>query len=102
MLLAATNTGSEKVTCVYGKVSGVCGFTFTGKEEGYTSNSVFFPADFGYESFGTADYWSGTEYAESSDKGYAMTLLYDEDSYKSRCSDQSKDGSYLVRPVLAK
>ena len=94
---ANPSTGSEKVTCVYGQVGGVWGFTFTGKGEGYTGNSVFFPAN-GYEGYGVADYWSSTEDTE---KGGAMRLCYDEGSYTSRWNENNKSSEYLVRAVLA-
>ena len=99
LVKAASSAGSEKVTCVYGQVSGNWGFTFTSKEEGYTDNSVFFPAQIGNSSLGSASYWSGT--ADGS-LAWDMYLDYsDGDWYGSWYSD-AQDDYYLVRPVLAK
>ena len=56
-LRLAANTESEKVTCEYIEKGGTYGFKFTGKTEGYTSNSVFFPAPDANSEGGTVFYW---------------------------------------------
>ena len=98
LVKAASSAGSEKVTCVYGQVSGNWGFTFTSKEEAYTGNSVFFPAS-GSDFMGAENYWSSSEENEN---GYKMRLFYDSDGFDGKCLMDSKFSSYLVRPVLAK
>ena len=96
LLLAATSTGSEKVTCTYTQENSVWGFKLTGKTTGYESNSVFFPVQSGDSSVGKADFWSGTADGSS---GWDMFLKYDNGNW---CSDwySGYDDPCLVRPVL--
>ena len=100
LLKAATSTGSEKVTCQYCEYTegdGKWGFKFTGLTDGYTSNSVFFPAQGGDSSGGGADYWSGT--ADGSGAWNVSLHYYDGDwnSYWESCLEFNY---FLVRPVL--
>ena len=96
LLKAATSDGSEKVECVYTQESGIYGFKFTGKETGYTSNSVFFPASGGESNSGGADFWSPT--ADDGSKLY-MGLYYSKDfGWNSKW--KSVYNKAYVRPVL--
>ena len=95
LLLAATEDGSEKVACVYEQVNGVWGFTFTGKEEGYTANSVFFPVQFAFSNTGYANYWSGTAEAGC---GCRMYLYHTGTGWQS--SWMADQAACYVRPVL--
>ena len=98
---AATSKGSEKVNCEIVREGNVetgkiIGFKFTGKETGYTGNSVFFPAQNGSSSMGYADYWSAT-----ADSGaWDMGLLYSGGLLGSHWQSNKRDFDYLVRPVL--
>ena len=97
LLKAATTSGSEKVKCEYTQENSVWGFKFTGLTDGYTSNSVFFPAMGGDRDFGGARYWQAT--ATDGSKGLYMDLMYDKNH-----GWDSKWKSFFtkayVRPVL--
>ena len=95
LLKAATGAGSTKVECVYTSEGGTNGFKFTGKETGYTSNSVFFPAQDGDR--GTADYWSATA---NGSEAWSMHLGYAFFHWGSRWDSPDRDYYYLVRPVF--
>ena len=98
LLLAAQGNSDSKVTCKYCEYTtgdDIWGFKFTGKETGYTGNSVFFPAlD---SSGGSAVYWSAT--ADGSNAWY-MFLRYFEGEWDSEWESFSQYGYRLVRPVL--
>lgn len=95
LLKAATDDGSEKVTCVYTNENGKSGFKFTGIETGYTSNSVFFPAQ--DVRFGTAGYWSATA---NDSEAWCMGLSYRNGNWFSGWRSDTLDYGHLVRPVL--
>ena len=97
LLKAATDAGSEKVTCVYTNENGKWSFKFTGKETGYTGNSVFFPAEDGNSSRGIADYWSATDDGSSA---WEMNLHYEEGKWLSDWDSCDPTFPYFVRPVL--
>ena len=83
---------SELVTCEYTEEDGIYGFKFTGKTEGYTSNSVFFPSDGGTYNEGNVYYW-------------ALTSKFLRLSYYMAMSSTTGNGrstdEYFIRPVLA-
>ena len=94
LLKAATKAGSEKVACTTAYQNGAYGFRFTGKEAGYTENSVFFPAP-----GATAVYWSGT--SNGSD-AWGMSLSYIGGvGWMSDWYSYPQSDGYLVRPVLS-
>ena len=95
LLLAAQGNSDSKVTCTYEQVGGLYGFTFTGKEEGYTGNSVFFTSQFGYGANGYASYLSTT----AADNGnlWRMFLKHTTGWNSSWMADQAE---CYVRPVL--
>ena len=97
LLKAATGAGSTKVECVYTSEGGTNGFKFTGKETGYTSNSVFFPAQGGDSSGGGADYWSGTA---NGSEAWDVSLHYYDGDWNSYWESCLKFNYFLVRPVL--
>ena len=95
---AATAEKSTKVTCEYTQVDGVWGFKFTGKETGYTKNSVFFPASDGSNgSNGAAQYWSGTA---SGDHAWLMSLRKITGGWSSDWTAYPQSQDYFVRPVV--
>ena len=101
LLLAAQGNSSSKVTCNYCEYTqgdGKWGFKFTGLTDGYTGNSVFFPAEDGDSSRGTANYWSATD----DDSGaWKMNLHYEEDGgWLSDWDLRDPTFPYFVRPVL--
>ena len=99
LLKAATSGSSTKVTCEYTQENGVSGFKFTGKETGYTDNSVFFPAQIGYSNLGFASYWSAT--ATNDGRACDMNLYYNYGDWSSYWDSFDQEGSEcLVRPVL--
>lgn len=111
LLLAAQGT-STKVTCVYGQnEEGVWGFNFTGKEAGYTCNSLFFPTDGnGNSDFGDGFYWSSTPGDAIGSKLYAFRLWlcnsFNDMTDSALESVIAGTGStysvkYAIRPVLA-
>lgn len=102
LLKAATSEGSEKVNCIIVRKGNVetgkiIGFKFTGKETGYTGNSVFFPAQVGDSNLGHAGYWSAT--ADGS-RAWRMDLDYCRGDSDSNWCSNGQGGSCLVRPVL--
>lgn len=100
LVKAATSALSEKVTCEFTSVNGVYGFKFTGKEDGYTDNSIFLPALFLYNNDnGYADYWSSTV-GSGNYYGMYMDLNYQYGLYQSSWNQEFEGYTYLVRPVL--
>ena len=99
LMTAATGVIDEKVKCVYTQEGSTYGFKFTGITAGYTSNSVFFPAQGGSSNFGgAAYYWSGT--ADGS-KTCRMRLYCNDGNLRSQwVSLVGQDYRCLVRPVL--
>ena len=98
LLKAATTDGSTKVDCNYIQENGVYGFKFTGKETGYTSNSVFFPAQIGESGVGNAGYWSATAIGGGA---WYMLLSYDSGWYSGWYWHSLNQGDiFLVRPVF--
>lgn len=91
-----TTRDNAKVTCEYTIEDDIWGFKFTGKETGYTGNSVFFPAE--DISGGSAEYWSAT--AADDSNALNMFLRYFEGYWDSEWESFSQDGNRLVRPVL--
>lgn len=103
LLKAATSDGSEKVNCEIvreGNVEtgNIIGFKFTGKETGYTGNSVLFPAESVQSYSGYAEYWSSKPYKG---KAWDMYLAYHGGDWDSSWYDDYQDEEYLVRPVLS-
>ena len=97
LMTAAKGGTDEKVKCEYTQENSVWGFKFTGKADGYTDNSVFFPAQGGSSGYGAVGYWSAT--ANDSKAWYAY-LCCSNGHWLSNWSSGSQDGSCLVRPVL--
>ena len=104
LLKAATSKGSEKVKCEIVREGNVetgkiIGFKFTGKETGYTGNSVFFPAktvDSSYSS--DAEYWSSTSYQGG--EAWDMYLHYYSGEWLSKWYSDYRGEKFPVRPVL--
>ena len=99
----AARENSKKITCKYCKYevvnNEIWGFTFTGKEAGYTDNHVFFPDDIKYgnsdDKGGWGKYWSCT------DNGSTAWLLYfSSTSGASSWQSGGKSFDFFVRPVL--
>ena len=97
LLKAAPDGGSEKVACEYIQEDGKWGFKFTGLTDGYTDNSVFFPAQSGNSRSGDAIYWSAT--ADGS-RAWLMLLQYFNGDWFSDWGTDVQDHEYRVRPVL--
>ena len=97
MTAAAKGVTDDKVKCEYTQENEVWGFKFTGKAEGYTENSVFFPAQYGESDFGDAGYWSAT-----ADGGgtWRMRLCYGDGDWNSSWGSFDQLSDFLVRPVL--
>ena len=97
LYLAASSTGSDKMSCTYTTYEGtsVYGFLFKGKTTGYTDNSLFLPADYVDSDYGSANYWSGTA---GGGGGRVLYLGYDHGSWDSGWWSDLE--GYLVRPVL--
>ena len=104
-LAAQVENKSSKVTCQYCEYTtsdGKWGFKFTGKETGYTGNSVFFPADRGDIQDGADYFWSATA---NGNEAWAMLLhgYGDEDGHDLQSEwysySQNVD-DVRVRPVL--
>ena len=94
---AASKSGSSKIDCSFEEQDGVWGFRFTGKEKGYTDNSMFFPCEL-------TGYWTATVCDDN--KVWVLNL---KKSHKSptmlinrweKCEQDCKDENYYVRPVL--
>ena len=101
LLKAATSTGSEKVTCQYCEYTegdDKWGFKFTGLTDGYTSNSVFFPAQGGDSSGGSAYYWSGT--ANDGSTAWDLYLNHGDSDLDTAWYSDYKFNYFPVRPVL--
>ena len=86
LMTAAKGKTDDKVKCEYTQEGSQYGFKFTGKDTGYTDNSVFFPAQNGNSYYGDAYYWSAT--ADGS-KAWDMFLYY---FYGDWFSDWYSDG----------
>ena len=97
LLKAATIAGSTMVERNYSQEGSTYGFKFTGKETGYISNSVFFPAQDGNCNYGDAVYWSGT--ADDS-QAWSMDLYYTYGTWDSVWFSYYQFSYSLVRPVL--
>ena len=102
LVLAANGDKKAKVSCKYEKRELEWGFTFTGKETGYTNNSIFFPTltsnnDKG--TIGTAKYWTTTT-TEDKQKVWCMNLEYTGGKYSGYWSMENKIMMFLLRPVL--
>lgn len=100
LLLAAQGNSSSKVTCNFCEFTqgdGKWGFKFTGLTDGYTGNSVFFPAQGVRGSFGVAVYWSATANGSTA---WFMNLVCNSGSWLSVWNSREQDYYYLVRPVL--
>ena len=93
LMLAAQRNSESKVTCEYTQEGGTYGFKFTGKEEGYTGNSVFFPAQHVDSHRVDAFYWSATA---NGSEAWFMLLNCGDDIW----GLYDQNGDYLVRPVL--
>ena len=93
LYLAASSTGSSKVSCEYTNSPGVYGFLFKGKTSGYTDISLFIPSQGG----GAAEHWSGT--ADGS-KGRALCVGYVDSDWASGWSSRVTDTELSVRPVI--
>ena len=112
LLNAASEDGSDKVSCEYTNSPGVYGFLFTGTTTGYTGNSIFLSgvADDCDSSFGYGDYWSGSEATNAQSGivgGWNLALSYDSGELLStgglakKVDDRSgEDVKVFVRPVL--
>ena len=96
LMTAAKGETDEKVKCEYTQKGSQYGFKFTGLTDGYTDNSVFFPAQLGGSNDGIAGYWSAT--ANGSEAWY-MDLKYDY-GYWSNWNSFDQYYDFLVRPVL--
>ena len=94
-LCLAAKGQSTKVSCVY---SSNC-FVFTGKEEGYTSNTVSFPRGAGTGATVNVSYLSST--TNDSD-GWFLSLENIRGTMGSSWNATNQDTKYYVRPVLAK
>ncbi|MBQ0020862.1 MAG: hypothetical protein KBT39_10150 [Bacteroidales bacterium] len=100
---AASKGGSTKVKCEYGNVDGVWGFTFTGKETGYTTNSVFLPcfADLSSNITGKTSYWVGPAVDYRSAWQMELALDVNKNYWGSRWINQFFPSLMYVRPVLS-
>ena len=98
LMTAAQGGTDNKVKCEYTQENSVWGFKFTGLTEGYTDNSVFFPAQYSDSDYGYALYWSATA---NGSEAWDMFLGYDcGDWFSNWDSSSSQDSNCLVRPVL--
>ncbi len=97
LMTAAMGVTDDKVNCEYIQENSVWGFKFTGLTDGYTDNSVFFPAQLGNSNYGFALYWSAT--ADGSGAWY-MSLYYYYGGWDSSWEEGSQGDEYSVRPVL--
>lgn len=93
--------GSTKVTCTYTTVDGVKGFRFTGRETGYTSNSIFIPVQDFVSSVDAYIYlWSST--VEGSNNAQSLRIYRHSDGtwYDGWYPITSTTWKAHVRPVL--
>ena len=96
LYLAATGTGSSKISCKYTAYEGtdVYGFLFTGKGD-YSGKSLFLPAPGGDAGNGGVFYWSGTA---SGSYGRILCLSY-YGYWNSEWYLYDTNNKSLVRPV---
>lgn len=106
LLKAATNEGSTKVKCeLYYEFKNpgdprpaFSGLKFTGLEEGYTENSVFFPSDLGPDTYSAGiNLWTSSA---SGDNAWRLQLSYSHPNFRSFMDEITKEYTYRVRPVL--
>ena len=97
LMTAAKGKTDDKVKCEFTQEGSWYGFKFTGKAEGYTDNSVFFPTQYFGGNSGNADYWTATADGSSACEMY---LRYYNGSWDSDWYSVDQDNIYLVRPVL--
>ena len=98
LMTAAKGETDDKVKCEYTQEGSQYGFKFTGLTDGYTSNSVFFPAQSSDSGSGYADYWSATA---NGSEAWDMDLYYGRGVWKSQwLSLGDQTSKCLVRPVL--
>ena len=95
-LMTAAKGLEEKVKCEYTQEGSTYGFKFTGLTDGYTGNSVFFPAQSGNSVNGSAFYWSATAYGSGA---WLMCLDYHNGLWLSNWDSEGPD-KCLVRLVL--
>ena len=96
LVTAAMGGTDEKVKCEYTQENSVWGFKFTGLTDGYTGNSVFFPAQSGNSVNGFADYWSAMAKGSGA---WLMRLDYHNGLWLSNWDSEGPD-KCLVRLVL--
>ena len=99
LMTAAKGGTDDKVKCEYTQEGSQYGFKFTGLTDGYTDNSVFFPAQDGGSNGGYAGYWSAT--ADGSE-AWDMDLLCADGVWRSSWYSDGQGSNYFVRPVLKK
>ena len=97
LMTAAMGETDNKVKCKYTQEGSQYGFKFTGLTDGYTDNSVFFPAQYGNSYYGSASYWSATAYGS---RAWDMNLYYNFSDWDSDWDSGTQDIEFLVRPVL--
>ena len=98
LLKAATSKGSSKVTCKYTQENSVWGFKFTGNTDGYTNNSLFFPAQSGKSDAAVATYWSTA--TGSFDFAWSIVLIYRDGEFESEWGEIPQVTYGFVCPVL--
>ena len=96
LMTAAMGVTDDKVNCEYIQEDGKWGFKFNGLTDGYTDNSVFFPAQLGNSNYGYALYWSATAGGSGA---WFMSLYYYYGGWDSSWESSQSD-EYRVRPVL--
>lgn len=108
LLTAASGQDDDKVSCeyIYIHEDGVCGFNYTGKDEGYTNCSVFFPAS-QYEvseTNGVGVYMTRTPSTTSvpllGNLAWYLRLYRNNNQWESSFLESSQAGTAFVRPVL--
>ena len=97
LMTAAKGETDDKVKCEYTQEGSQNGFKFTGLTDGYTDNSVFFPAQSGDSNIGDAYYWSGTA---NGSEAWGMYLSCNYGSWLSDWGSTFQGVDCLVRPVL--
>lgn len=97
--LAALGNRNSKVKCKYTPEGGRYYFKFTGLTDGYTDNSVFFPAQYLSNSLsGDAYYWSAT--ADGSNAWCMYLFCRNGLDWSSQWYLDPQSSKTLVRPVL--
>ena len=98
LCLAASSSGSDKISCQFTSVSGVSGFLFKGKQEGYTDHSLFLPATIRIATYwsGSGNGWSGSTTGFS---GWCLYLFYDS-GFSSYWYEVDTSDDCFIRPVL--